>query len=186
MPDDRLTQKDALEEITRTREVSVGSAESLLAELLSTSVRSWGQGLGVREDGRIPWELWRQATPYVDKNAMGTGAAGGIVIRHIKIDGNDLRHALKERQASAAPAPLQAQGQADSKPRNAGGAPRKYDRDQFHREVIRLANMPDGLPGEPTELIKIMKEWCAREWKEEPADSKIREWVSAIYAHCQN
>ncbi len=47
--------------------------------------------------------------------------------------------------------------------------------------MIRLANMPDGLPDQ-TDLVRIMTEWCLVSWGKEPADSMIRDRVSKLYS----
>jgi hypothetical protein len=63
---------------------------------------------------------------------------------------------------------------------NAGGRPRKWDWDGFARELVRLANTLDGLPDRPA-TTKHMKEWCALEWGDEPADSVIRDRIARLY-----
>jgi hypothetical protein len=67
-----------------------------------------------------------------------------------------------------------------SKPASTGGRPAKYDWDAFTRELLRLANTPDGLPDRAA-TTKHMKEWCVREWGDEPSDSAIRDKITRIY-----
>lgn len=64
--------------------------------------------------------------------------------------------------------------------KNRGGHPGKWDWDAFYREIIRIANIPDGLPERP-KLMKHMLDWCVREWGDEPALSGVRERVSKLY-----
>jgi hypothetical protein len=59
--------------------------------------------------------------------------------------------------------------------------PRKYDWDSFLREIVRIANKPDGLPETQADLEKQMAAWCLSEWGNEPAESMIRDKVSDIY-----
>ena len=63
--------------------------------------------------------------------------------------------------------------------RNCGGRPQKYDRMAFAREMIRLANGLDGLP-ERAELTRHMSDWCSAHWKEAPADSVVRAWITQL------
>ena len=63
------------------------------------------------------------------------------------------------------------------------GRPRTYDWDEFHREVIRIANSPDGLPDRPADLERMMATWCLSCWGKEPVSSMIRKKISEIYQH---
>lgn len=64
------------------------------------------------------------------------------------------------------------------------GRPPK-DWDAFHREVIRLALHPDGLPESQSDLERIMMAWCEREWGS-VGESTIRGKVSSIYAYLRD
>lgn len=64
---------------------------------------------------------------------------------------------------------------------NKGGRPRKYDWDAFHREVIRLANLPDGLPETQAELERQMAEWCNLHWGVEPSEGVLKDKVRLIF-----
>ena len=81
---------------------------------------------------------------------------------------------------------LDNQGRKPSEPvtttRGKGGRPRRHDRDEFHWEVIRIAQTPDGLPDVQEELTRTMRDWCAK-WPDPPDDRTVRDWVSAIYAY---
>jgi hypothetical protein len=60
-----------------------------------------------------------------------------------------------------------------------GGAPSRYDWWEFAREVVRLANTPDGLPN-PPELLNHMRNWCLENWLKEPGDSTLRDYLSKL------
>jgi hypothetical protein len=64
--------------------------------------------------------------------------------------------------------------------KNRGGRPPSWDWDAFDREMMRLANTPDGLPDRPA-LQKHMLEWCERTWGKSPADSLFRDHISRKY-----
>jgi hypothetical protein len=65
---------------------------------------------------------------------------------------------------------------------NVGGRPPTYPWDEFAREMIRLANGPDGLPKGP-KLTKHMRKWCeaeGAEWKDGPCDSTLRDRIAGL------
>jgi hypothetical protein len=64
--------------------------------------------------------------------------------------------------------------------RNVGGRPPKYDWDAFAREIVRLANTPDGLP-KREELHRYMLDWCEKAWGDAPAESTVRERIARLY-----
>jgi hypothetical protein len=66
--------------------------------------------------------------------------------------------------------------------RHAGGAPRKF-RDDLLIEMIRLANTPDGLPEDKSELVRQLKKFTAPHWDpdEFPSDSSIYTLVNLVY-----
>lgn len=64
--------------------------------------------------------------------------------------------------------------------RDVGGRPPKWDWDAFTREMLHLANTPDGLPERPA-LTKHMKEWCQAQWGDEPSDGMIRDRIARLY-----
>jgi hypothetical protein len=66
------------------------------------------------------------------------------------------------------------------RPKNRGGRPPKWDWAAFDREMMRLANTPDGLP-ERDSLTVHMLEWCMREWGDTPADSGVRARIAERY-----
>ncbi len=69
---------------------------------------------------------------------------------------------------------------AEEKVQDKGGRPPKYDRNAFIRELLRLANTPDGLPGR-AELFRHMRDWCSQTWDSPPNDSTIRAWIADVY-----
>ncbi len=73
-----------------------------------------------------------------------------------------------------------APGDAPTTPKHPGGRPREYDREAFNKELLRLANTPDGLPERP-QLFRHMADWCSEEWDDIPADSSIRYWIAKVY-----
>jgi hypothetical protein len=79
------------------------------------------------------------------------------------------------------PEPLEAVAPATvSRPKHPGGRPPKYDWAAFDREMMRLANTPDGLPVRTT-LFGHMAQWCTNIWGDAPADSKIRDRIAKRY-----
>jgi hypothetical protein len=60
-----------------------------------------------------------------------------------------------------------------------GGAPRKFDRDLFFIEIVRIANTPDGLP-DRRDLARHMADWCAKNFEEPPAENTIRAWLAKV------
>lgn len=73
---------------------------------------------------------------------------------------------------TTAPSPL--------KSGRAGGRPPKWDWDGFAREMVRLANTPNGLPDRRA-TAEHMRKWCASEWGCEPADSVLRDKIARLY-----
>ena len=68
----------------------------------------------------------------------------------------------------------------ESAPRRAGGRPPHKARDTFIRELIRLANLPDGLP-DSTELFHHMVRWCESELEENaPTETTVRQWLADL------
>lgn len=62
-----------------------------------------------------------------------------------------------------------------------GGRP-PLDWESFLIEIVRLANLPDGLPSKQSDLEQTMLQWCAKTWGKEPGESTVRQKVSAVYA----
>jgi hypothetical protein len=67
-------------------------------------------------------------------------------------------------------------------PKNRGGRPPTFPWDEFFIEIIRRANMPDGLPETQAELEREMSEWCDQNWGDAPGESTIRGRIAAVYA----
>ncbi len=63
------------------------------------------------------------------------------------------------------------------------GRPPKWKWGDFDREVTRIANTPDGLPENQADLVRTMSGWCLDTWRDEPADSLIRDHISEVYRH---
>lgn len=68
-------------------------------------------------------------------------------------------------------------------PANLGGRPTEYDWDSFMLEIIRRANMPDGLPDSQAELVRDMLEWFTAASGSEPAESSVKLRTSKIYKY---
>ena len=67
------------------------------------------------------------------------------------------------------------------------GRKKKFDWDEFHREVIRYVNChPDGMPQNKEEMIRIMSEWCLNKWGVEPSEGSIKNYVYAIYKYLES
>lgn len=67
-----------------------------------------------------------------------------------------------------------------------GGRPSPYNQDAFKKEIVRLANTPDGLPDRAA-LFSHMADWCAENWGDNiPADSTIRNWIAKVYPTNEN
>ena len=64
--------------------------------------------------------------------------------------------------------------------KNVGGRPRKWDWPAFDRELVRLANMPDGLP-ERHVLMRRMLDWCDGAWGDTPSESMVRKHIADRY-----
>jgi len=60
------------------------------------------------------------------------------------------------------------------------GRPTQYNWDGFWREVVRVANTPDGLPDKQTALETAMLEWCDSTWGRQPAESTVRDKLSRL------
>jgi hypothetical protein len=57
--------------------------------------------------------------------------------------------------------------------------PHRLGGDEFWIEVIRIVNMPDGLPDEP-DLINHMLEWVSEDWINQPAENTMRAEISRL------
>lgn len=88
-------------------------------------------------------------------------------------------HAAPLSEVKAAPLPETVNDQRAAG-RNRGGRPPKWDWAAFDKEMIRLANHPDGLP-QRLDLTKHMLNWCVSQWGDHPADSEVRKRISERY-----
>ncbi len=61
---------------------------------------------------------------------------------------------------------------------NPGGRPRKYDWDDFAREIVRFANQPDGLQSHAV-VKRHMLDWCARHFPEQPDVGTIDRYLKS-------
>ena len=61
-----------------------------------------------------------------------------------------------------------------------GGRPAKWDWAAFDREMLRLANTPDGLPDRPA-LHCHMLDWCANTWEDSPSENEVRGRIADRY-----
>lgn len=66
---------------------------------------------------------------------------------------------------------------------NRGGRPVQYDWDTFTMEIIRRANLPDGLPETQADLIRDMLSWFQTTAGHEPAESAVKSRISKIYKY---
>ena len=69
--------------------------------------------------------------------------------------------------------------------KDAGGRPRKHDKDQFLHEIIRISNQPDGLP-ERHLLTRQMAQWCEDTWGYQPGDSVLRDWIREVLDYLES
>jgi hypothetical protein len=68
-------------------------------------------------------------------------------------------------------------------PVNRGGRPVQYDWDSFVMEIIRRANLPDGLPETQADLVREMLSWFQTTCGQEPAESAVKGRISKIYRY---
>ncbi|MDJ0944575.1 MAG: hypothetical protein QNJ30_14010 [Kiloniellales bacterium] len=109
---------------------------------------------------------------------------GPILVKASEIQEAAAGYAKKRRQNTPEQsAPSANQGAEDLPKGHSSGRPRKYDWDAFYREVIRIANLPDGLPATQAELDRTMAEWFQRTYGQEPSESVLKERVRNIYRH---
>jgi hypothetical protein len=123
----------------------------------------WGGGNSADEERlRFPLEVWRRVVADFAEQ------------RRVRLESKRRR---LERLALQAPAP-----EPPSQPigRNLGGRPPKWDWTAFAKEMIRLAQTPDGL-GDRAAVTEHMKKWCMYKWGDEPADSVLRAKVGDLY-----
>ena len=71
------------------------------------------------------------------------------------------------------------QAEEPPEPKKRGAKP-KYLWNDFWREVVRIANTPDGLPQKQADLEKRMLNWCQRSWGDEPGLSTVREMLNKL------
>ena len=64
-----------------------------------------------------------------------------------------------------------------------GGRPREKDWDAWYREVVAVANKPDGLPKTQADLERHMLDWCQEHMEDPPGETATREKVREIYRH---
>lgn len=73
--------------------------------------------------------------------------------------------------------PIAEPSRDESNTRNPGGRPKKFDEDAVIRELMQLANRPDGLPETKAELQRHLLEWCQTKFGEEPSLSTVKRWI---------
>jgi hypothetical protein len=74
--------------------------------------------------------------------------------------------------------PLPSPPEQERAPRGAGGRPPHKARDAFIRELVRLANSPDGLP-DPAALFRHMLQWGEDEFGDDaPSETTVRGWIA--------
>lgn len=92
-----------------------------------------------------------------------------------------VEHPAREEALSPTPPVPRVEHDEPEQRRHPGGRPRRFDRDAFYIAIIRLANTPDGLPEDRSELLAYMRQWCAENWAEIPNDNTIRDWIAKIF-----
>jgi hypothetical protein len=82
--------------------------------------------------------------------------------------------------------PKTASAAAAAKPKDPGGAPRKF-RDELLFEIIRIANTPDGIPPKKSELMRRLRNFIDPNWDpNHPAsESTIRGVVNEVHSSCR-
>lgn len=75
------------------------------------------------------------------------------------------------------------QSQPEPKATNRGGRPAEYDWDSFTMEIIHRPNSPDGLPEVQAELIRDLLQWFSDAYRNEPAESEVKQRISKIYKY---
>jgi hypothetical protein len=72
-----------------------------------------------------------------------------------------------------------------SVPANRGGRPAQYDWDSFTMEIVRRANLPDGLPEKQADLVREMLSWFQTTYDQEPAESAVKARISKVYRYLE-
>lgn len=62
------------------------------------------------------------------------------------------------------------------------GRPREWDWDAIFGEIVRIANLPDGLPESQADLQRMVATYCVSEWGREPAPSTLSEKIGKLYS----
>jgi hypothetical protein len=92
-------------------------------------------------------------------------------------------HSMREQMAPAAQPGPSVPANGDLGPKNKGGAPRKFDKEAFMRQALRLLAQPDGIrPKNRQELTAQMAEWWLETWGEEAKPSTLRGLMAEVYA----
>jgi hypothetical protein len=171
-PKGRLTLSEAASYVAQKCEVSQNEArDALLDAFASREVEPAGTPSPTIAGARVPLEDidWRAAR--IDWKISRVRSPGRVpqVWTNVDVSRNQIDKWIRSSRDEAPK--VKAPG---------GGRPPKYDRDAFNREVVRLANTPDGLP-DRARLMKHMAQWCVDTWGDQPSESLLREWMSKIY-----
>jgi hypothetical protein len=110
------------------------------------------------------------APPWTVANVESWWAGGGI----LRLESGDLLYNARVKPPGTAIDAQEVQPTRDPR-----GAKRKYDWDAAHREIIRLANTPDGLP-ERAEIKRHIEAWFGSQ-DVYPGKTAIDEFVSKIF-----
>lgn len=142
-------------------EIFVNDWDAVEVDWHAGTVGGWGM---TGERKRLPIEIWwRDVAKFADPLMVGAWKQAGIpIVEPLSTTRKLSVHAIK------------------ALPRSLGGRPALYDWDSFVREVVRIADHPDGLPSR-TQLAKDMATWCLATWGREPAESLIRDKIAKIY-----
>jgi hypothetical protein len=86
---------------------------------------------------------------------------------------------------SESPKVLEGAGNPESKPSgntvDVGGRPMKFDWDAFWIELVRIADMPDGLDQETqSSLVKKMLDWCGEHWMDSPGETTVKNRIRRL------
>ena len=78
---------------------------------------------------------------------------------------------------------LTGQSKDQSSTHEKDGRPPKYDWEAFYRQIVLIAQHPDGLPDTQAELEEKMAKWCENNWPVCPGESSIKAKIKPIYQH---
>lgn len=192
---DRLLLSQAADYVARKCEVTQKAARNALLDAFASGEVEPVGTLPIRGN-RVPLKNidWRAArvdwkASSIEANSVRTVYWTNVDVSRNQIDKwirSSLNEAPRGRVRGGARAlppnssAVIAPPNTPSETRRNTGRPPKYDRDAFNREVVRIANTPDGLP-DRAPLTRQMAQWCVNTWGDQPSDSVLRDWISKIF-----